>query len=204
MSLEVKPYDLPDAELLTGNSSVFQVKVWEPAFLCIVLGQSNHLENSIIIENVQKDGIPVYKRPSGGETVVLSAKMSVISIVKPEKVLKSPRVYFNDYNGKIIRALKTLGIKSLSLKGISDICLGKQKILGSSIYRNKDMVFYHAVLNRAESVELLERYLRHPPREPEYRGGRSHKDFVTSLHAEGYYSTPQEIHKSLTNNFISN
>jgi lipoate-protein ligase A len=193
--MDIKPYDLPDAELLADNASSYRCLVWEPGFLCIILGQSNGLEESIYIENAEADGVPVYKRPSGGETVVLSPKMLVISILKQGDRFKSPTLYFRNYSEKIIRALHTLGIRDLKVDGISDICIGNKKILGSSIYRNKDRVLYHAVLNRAESAETIERYLKHPVREPEYRNGRRHMDFVTSLIEEGYRFTSREIRK---------
>jgi len=89
-------------------------------------------------------------------------------------------------NGEIIRALGRLGIAGLSLKGISDIALGDRKVAGSSIYRNRNMVFFHAVLNVAEHPMLLGRYLLHPRREPTYRMKRPHDRFVTSLVEQGY------------------
>jgi lipoate-protein ligase A len=191
--MEVKPYDLLDQELLEDNSSTYRFMVWEPGFLCIVLGQSNQLAPSVYVEQAAADGVPVYKRPSGGETVVLSPGTLVVSILKRGDGLRSPRIYFNAYNEKIMQALRVLGVKNLSANGISDICIGNQKILGSSIYRNKDRVFYHGVLNRAESVDVIERYLKHPLREPGYRDGRIHKDFVTSLAQQGYQFTGEEI-----------
>jgi lipoate-protein ligase A len=30
-------------------------------------------------------------------------------------------------------------------------------------------------------IEMIEKYLRHPSKEPEYRKGRSHRDFVVGL-----------------------
>jgi lipoate-protein ligase A len=195
--MEIKPYDLPDAELLEDNTSTYRYLVWEPGFLCIVLGQSNQIDQSVYVGRAAVDGVPVYKRPSGGETVVLSPGTLVVSILKRGDGLRSPRLYFNAYNEKIIQALRGLGIKNLSANGISDICIGNQKILGSSIYRDKDRVFYHGVLNRVESVEVIERYLKHPLREPGYRDGRSHKDFVTSLAQQGYQFTGEEIRRFL-------
>jgi lipoate-protein ligase A len=103
-----------------------------------------------------------------------------------EDQLRSPQQVFNNHNGKIITALKGLGITRLSLKGISDIALEEKKILGSSLYRARGMVFFHAVLNVSQQPYIFERYLRHPPREPEYRRGRTHREFVTSLYAEGH------------------
>ena len=51
-------------------------------------------------------------------------------------------------------------------------------------------LIYHAVLNVSEDPGLFEKYLRHPGREPGYRTGRSHSEFVTSLKAEGYDLKP--------------
>ena len=195
--MEIKSYDLPDAELLEDNTSTYRYMVWEPGGLCIVLGQSNQLDQSVYVERAAADNVLVYKRPSGGETVVLSPGTLVVSILKRGDGLRSPKLYFNTYNEKIIQALRGLGIKNLSANGISDICIGNQKILGSSIYRSKDRVFYHGVLNRAESGDVIERYLEHPLREPEYRDGRSHKDFVTSLAQQGYQFTSEEIRRAL-------
>jgi lipoate-protein ligase A len=195
--MEITPYDLPDAELLEDNTSTYRYMVWEPGFLCIVLGQSNLFDQSVYVERAAADGVPVYKRPSGGETVVLSPGTLVISILKRGEGLRSPRLYFNAYNEKIMQALRGLGVKNLSANGISDICIDNQKILGSSIYRDKDRVFYHGVLNRAESVDVITRYLKHPLREPEYRLGRSHKDFVTSLAQQGYQFAGEEIRRAL-------
>lgn len=179
-------YNLPDEALLNDTVSVYRAMVWEPPFLCIVLGQSNEMEASVFLENAETDDVPVLKRPSGGETVILSPKTVVISILKRGDPLTSPRHYFESYNRKIIESLEILGISNLRTDGISDICIGDKKILGSSIYRNKDLVLYHAVLNRAESPALMERYLKHPLREPKYRQNRSHASFVTSLEKEGY------------------
>jgi lipoate-protein ligase A len=195
--MEITPYDLPDAELLEDNTSTYRFMVWEPGVLCIVLGQSNQPDQSVYVERAAAEGVPVYKRASGGETVVLSPGTLVVSILKRGDGLRSPRLYFNAYNEKIIQALRGLGVKNLSANGISDICIDNQKILGSSIYRNKDRVLYHGVLNRAESVDIIERYLKHPLREPEYRDGRSHKDFVTSLAQQGYKFTGEEIRRVL-------
>jgi lipoate-protein ligase A len=42
------------------------------------------------------------------------------------------------------------------------------------------------VINVSEDVSLIERYLKHPKREPDYRKGRKHSEFVTNLKNLGY------------------
>ena len=50
----------------------------------------------------------------------------------------------------------------MKFRGISDIAIDDLKILGSALYQNKDVVFYHAVLNVGESTNLMESILNIP------------------------------------------
>jgi len=43
------------------------------------------------------------------------------------------------------------------------------------------LLYYSASLLVNAQLSLVERYLRHPPREPKYRDGRSHLEFVANL-----------------------
>ena len=159
----------------------------------MVLGSSNKAEISIDLDNIISDKVEVYKRPSGGESVILTPKTLVLATLIHTKKLEDPPRHFRAINGKIISTLQSLGVEHLSQKGISDISIGEKKILGSSIYRRTNIVFYHAVLNVSETTELMERYLLHPQKQPDYRNNRRHRDFVTSLHAEGYAFTIAEL-----------
>jgi lipoate-protein ligase A len=66
-------------------------------------------------------------------------------------------------------------------RGTGDLCVGDRKFLGSSLFRRRRLLFYQASLLVSANLSLLDRYLAHPSREPEYRRGRSHRDFVTNL-----------------------
>jgi len=149
---EVKEYSLPDFEVFHSEKDVDH-SIWIPDKRYIILGRSNKAETALHPTAVLKDKIEVYKRPSGGETVLLSPNTLVIAVkLKIGNTLDTHK-YFNVINGKIIEALTGLGVKDLWTKGISDISIGENKILGSSIFREKEKIFYHAVLNVKESVE---------------------------------------------------
>ena len=184
--IQVREYDLPDSQLYRDKPDNISVKIWVPEETCIVLGRSNNADDSLIQDNIIKDSILVYKRPSGGETVLLSKNTLIISIAINQQQFKGGKKYFSTINNAIIEVLKDFNINNLKFKGISDIAIGDMKILGSALYQNKNTVFYHAVLNIAESPELFSKYLKHPQREPDYREGRKHTEFVTSLKSEGY------------------
>lgn len=180
-----EPYGLPDAEMLQAGRP-YAFLVWQPARTWIVIGRGNKAADSVHLELARSDGVPVAQRPSGGEAVILTPRTLVVSAVRNTAAQHPSRHYFHSYNQAVIGALAGLGVRDLALKGISDIALGDRKIAGSSIYRNRERIFYHAVLNVAEDTALMERYLRPPRRQPDYRLGRSHAEFVTSLTAAGY------------------
>jgi lipoate-protein ligase A len=198
MKPETLPYFLPDQVLIDPDAAGNAFMVWQPEQTVIVLGQSNQAETAVHYDLAEQDGVPVYKRQSGGQTVILTPRTLVISVRLFSEKLENPQVYFKRINNVIISALINLGIDGLVEKGISDIVIGEKKILGSSIYRKKSMVFYHAVLNISETPEFIGRYLKHPAREPDYRIGRRHEDFVTSIHLAGYPLAVETIAEALT------
>ena len=177
---------MPDSVLIDPDATTNAFLVWHPDETVIVLGQSNQAETAVYIELAGQDGIPVIKRQTGGQTVILTPQMLVVSVRLISERPDNPQVYFKRINHLIMEGLSNLGISNLVETGISDIAIGEKKILGSSIYRKRNMVFYHAVLNIAETPEFIGRYLKHPAREPDYRSGRKHEDFVTSIHLAGY------------------
>ena len=183
--VQTEPYDLPDAGLLEAGRP-YAFLVWQPARAWIIIGRGNKAADSVHVDLARADGVPVAQRPSGGEAVILTPRTLVVSAVRNTPSQHPSRHYFQSYNGAVITALAGLGVPGLAMKGISDIALGDRKIAGSSIYRNRERVFFHAVLNVAEDPALMERYLRPPRRQPDYRLGRSHAEFVTSLAAAGY------------------
>jgi lipoate---protein ligase len=198
--MELLKYNLPDYSILNTKWNDYELYTWIPDGFYIVLGLSNKPESSIHLQAVQQDKITVYKRPSGGETVLITPNTLVISTLLSVAKLENPSRYFKNINQKIIDNLNIMGIHNLCQKGISDIAIGEKKILGSSIYRTMDKVFYHAVLNVREPISSIEKYLQYPSREPDYRHGRSHYDFVTSLVDQGYKYTPEQIGEIMINN----
>jgi lipoate-protein ligase A len=187
-------YCLPDISLLDVDATQ-TFMIWQPDKTYIVLGASNRPEEALYAEKVLQDGITVMKRPSGGQTVMLTPGNLVIAAVYPNSM--QPGKLFNTINSLIISTIEEAGIGGLSLRGISDIAIGRKKILGSAMYRNREKLLYHAVLNVSEPASTFEKYLRHPGKEPDYREGRNHTEFVTSLSEQGYAGTVASLAVSM-------
>lgn len=200
---EILKYNLPDSDLIDVTATDTNWSFWVPDDHYLVLGQSNKAEKSLYLDKVKEDKIKVVKRPSGGESVILTPNTIVISVRLFTEKLENPQTSFRKINNAIIKALENLGVKKLHYKGISDVSIGEKKILGSSIYRKKNLVFYHAVLNISEDISLIGKYLRHPGREPDYRKGRGHGDFVTSIREQGYELNHDQLIKAIDSAFLS-
>ncbi len=201
MSLTILEYNQPDSSIFKGNSD--GILVWKPDGYYLVLGQSNTAERSLFIENVIRDGIPVTKRPTGGEAVLLTPSTIAVTVAKEFPVAIPFKDFFRIINNLIMESLTEKGIAGLGSKGISDIAIGNKKILGSSMRCIRNRLVFHAVLNVSEDPEIFEKYLRHPRREPDYRASRSHNEFVTSLEAEGYNIPAEDLIKSISNKISS-
>ena len=187
--LHLSPYDLPDAELTKPSAEAARCCVFVPARTMVVIGKGSDPALELRQENIAADGVPVLRRGTGGCAVVLTPQMLAVSFgVQHSPQLKSSE-YFRLFNAVIIAALKKHGVRDLEHAGTSDIALNGCKIAGTANYRNRELVFYHAIINLAGRAEVMERYLKHPPRVPAYRAGRSHEEFVTSL-AEAGFTVP--------------
>jgi lipoate-protein ligase A len=102
---------------------------------------------------------------------------------------------FSRIHNAVIIALCKVGAMDVVRAGISDLAVDGKKILGSSLYigSRPQLFYYQSSLMLSNDLTLLDRYLRHPPREPDYRGGRSHKDFCTTLQELGLRVDMREL-----------
>lgn len=200
-SLELLPYDLPDANLLLPNREGGRACVFVPDRVMVVIGKGSDPALELHNETIVQDGVPVLRRGTGGCAVVLAPNMLVASFARYETEQGKSADYFRAFNDMIIRSFESLGISDLAHAGISDIARNGRKIAGSALYRNRLTVFYHAVINLASGASLMERYLKHPPRTPDYRENRSHEEFVTSLAAEGFVIDTDEFTERVQSEF---
>ncbi len=58
-----------------------------------------------------------------------------------------------------------------------------RKFSGNSLRVKRRHLLYHGTLLFDFDLELIARCLKHPPREPDYRAGRPHAEFVANLPA---------------------
>ena len=156
-------------------------RVWIPERNFLVLGYSQEPEREFNLDAVGKHDIPVYKRKGGGGAVLLSPGNVCVALRFPRKPGFGIAEYFSAANGMIRAALRDALSLDLEPRGISDLAFEERKVLGSSLQLTRNSAVYLASILVSVDRVLLDELLRHPSREPDYRGGRVHHDFVRNL-----------------------
>ncbi len=156
-------------------------RVYRLTDMVVVLGRGSNPHTELQLDACVEDGVPLLRRRGGGCAVVVDPGNVIVSAVLPMNGIGSHREYFGRLSDWLICGLREVGVPSIRRAGVSDLAIQNRKIGGACIYGTKDFLYYSATLLVHPRIELMERYLKHPPREPEYRRGRSHSDFVGSL-----------------------
>ena len=172
-------------------------RIYEPERICIVMGAGGKAETDVIAEQAEIDQVPVLRRRGGGGTVVLSPGQVVLALVTEVSSPFQNLNYFRAINHWFRIALQALGVSGVEDRGISDLAIGDRKILGTSLYRRRKILFFQASLLVDNDLSLFDRYLLFPLRVPEYREGRGHLEFCTNLRLEGYELSVPEVTETL-------
>lgn len=161
------------------------VEVTLPQSWHVVMGASGKAEQEVDIEALHTDAVPLYKRKGGGGTVLLGPGIIVVTVHAGVAHLYQNQAYFEAINSALIQVFGVWKSLPYCQKGICDIAVGQHKIVGCSIFRRKYYLLYQASILVDFVLTTMKRLLRHPPREPDYRKGRDHERFLTSLRLLG-------------------
>ncbi len=164
----------------------------------VVAGRGSDLSQEIRLSGVRADNVPVFRRMGGGCSVFLDPGNLIVSIAFPARGFGGIQTLFNLCSQWLIQGFADMGVSGIYRDGISDLVMENRKIGGSCFYRTKGFAYYSAAILVTPELDKMAAYLRHPPREPEYRKGRSHKDFLTGLDRFLPHITVNRLVQSLT------
>lgn len=172
-----------DDQVIVQCEHALVIHGFVPEQSMVVLGASNSAEREANAPACAADGVAILKRYGGGGTVLLHQGCVVVTVGAWVRQVYQNSFYFSRLNAAVITVLQTLAASPLDLlqRGLSDIAVGEHKLAGTSLFRSRNYLLYQASILVDTKLELIERYLRHPSREPEYRAGRSHQDFLCGL-----------------------
>jgi lipoate-protein ligase A len=160
------------------------LRFWNWSTLAVVVGAGGKLDDEVELERCQLDGVPVVRRGSGGGSVVIGPGCFLYSLVLPidlNPALADLNASYRFIMGRIANALST-HLPGAHPDGISDLVWNGRKISGNAQQRKRTHILHHGTILDNFDLPLISRYLKHPPRMPDYRENRPHDAFVTNTH----------------------
>jgi lipoate-protein ligase A len=161
------------------------LRFWEARETFVVIGYANKIATEVNAENCRAKKIPIFRRCSGGGTVLQGAGCLNYALVLKVKE-NSPLASISSANQFIMErnraAIETLLPESkISIRGHTDLVLGDLKFSGNSQRRKKNFLLFHGTFLLNFDLALVSEFLRMPSLQPDYRASRSHDDFLVNL-----------------------
>ena len=159
------------------------LRFWESPKYFVALGYTNRAETEANLPACRAHDVPVLRRVSGGGTVLQGPGCLNYALVHPiapgqtlnveatnKLVMETQRAAFE----------KLLG-ENVIVAGHTDLATGNLKFSGNAQRRKARNFLFHGTILLDFDLELVQRLLRAPSKEPDYRARRSHRDFIRNL-----------------------
>jgi lipoate-protein ligase A len=170
-------------DAVESGQSPATLRFWECPVRFVVIGSAQTLHKEVNEENCIADGVPVLRRCTAGGCVLQGPGSLNYALMLPYAEFPETRDLHDSYCfilHKMSGALAALGI-SAKHEGVCDLAVSGLKVSGNAQRRKKHAFLHHGTLLYRADYEGMARYLREPQDRPDYRGGRSHRDFVGEL-----------------------
>jgi lipoate---protein ligase len=179
-------------------------RLWIAQAPTVVLGTGQEANLEIDLEETKRRNVGVLRRHSGGGTVVIGPGTLNFSACYPYTELPDSETINGATRAALKYVMDVLALWNLqpSLAGYSDIALLcrdglLRKIAGNSQARKKNTCVVHGTMLVDPDWDRIGGVLRFPSKVPEYRAGRAHRDFLTSLAEQSAPLTLEAFRDSL-------
>lgn len=173
------------------------LRFWEAAKYFVVVGYGNHVQKEVDVAACESGKIPILRRCSGGGTVLQGPGCLNYSLVLkadeqgPLRSITSANRFIMERNRAAIEA-EVGGQRAdagVEIRGCTDLALVTHqsslvtalKFSGNAQRRKKHFLLFHGTFLLNFDLPLVSRFLRMPSKEPDYREGRAHENFLTNL-----------------------
>ena len=156
-------------------------RLWEATRPVVVVGRSTTVFDHVDLDACRADGVEVLRRSSGGGAVVLGPgclnyAIAVSLVSRPE--LADVAGSFCAILGQVAASLCVPGV---STAGHADFSFNGRKVSGNAQRRGRHALLHHGTLLYDFDPRCAVRYLKEPARQPAYRAGRPHAEFLGNL-----------------------
>ncbi|HEX3855893.1 MAG TPA: lipoate--protein ligase family protein [Verrucomicrobiae bacterium] len=160
------------------------LRFWESPKTFVVVGYANKIATEVNIENCRAKQTPIFRRCSGGGTVLQGAGCLNYALILritedgPCRTITSANEFIMEKNRA---AIETLLKSKIFVRGHTDLALDGLKSSGNSQRRKKNFLLFHGTFLLNFNLALVAAFLKMPSKQPDYRASRSHGEFLTNL-----------------------
>lgn len=160
--------------LLNKKCDSFFFFLWQ-ATDTVVLGMNQNPFSECDLKKIEKNGVKVSRRITGGGAVFHDLGNVNFSFITPKELYDEAK-HFNI----LLSALKKMGINA-EITGRNDVAIGEFKVSGNAFYKGKIRCIHHGTLLISSDLNKLSSYLTPKPYKLEKRGVSSVKSRVKNL-----------------------
>jgi lipoate---protein ligase len=179
LNLAVDEALLDEAE--NGGDEV--IRFWRFMKPVVVLGRGSRIHAEVDVGYCQRHDIPILRRCSGGASIVAGPDCWMYSVVLDLNA--RPALRNVDTAHQFVMTQLATAMKSqqpeVQLQGICDLTLGQKKFSGNSLRIARNHLIYHGTVLERVNLTLISNCLLTAPRQPDYRQGRDHNEFITAI-----------------------
>jgi lipoate-protein ligase A len=157
------------------------LRFWESSVPFVVLGSAGRLAEEVHQEARLRAGVAILRRSSGGGTVLLGPGCLCFSLILDLEKRPELRDIHASYRAILSRLAACLAVEGLAHRGISDLALGGRKVSGNAQRRKRATLLHHGAILHDFDLPAISLLLKDPYRQPDYRAGRPHGDFIANL-----------------------
>ena len=159
------------------------LRLWTLDRPAVVIGRGSKFAGEVNIAYCQSAAIPVLRRCSGGAAIVGGPGCLMYSVVLSLQSRPELRQVDQAHRLVMTHLLAAVRLQSPDARwqGTCDLTVCERKFSGNSLRIARDHLLYHGTILHAADLAQIDRCLATPPRQPDYRQGRRHADFITNL-----------------------
>lgn len=171
-------------ELCDNSSEPAELfRIWENSIPAVILGRSSKYSSEVNVGRCLQSGIEILRRCSGGASVVIGPGCLMYTVVLDYRLRPELRM-LDEAHGFVMKHIQSAVARTgvdVQYQGTCDLTTGDRKFSGNSMRCKRNCLLYHGTLLYDFPLNLISDCLATPPRQPEYRAGRSHEKFVCNL-----------------------
>lgn len=168
-----------------GEAPAETLRLWQPPQPMVVIGRASKINEEVDRPFCAEAKIPVLRRCSGGASIVAAPGCLMYAVVLSCEQRPALRMIDEAHRFVLERIASAMNLASnnfgkVEKQGTSDLVIGDRKVAGNSLRVKRNWLLYHGTILCDADLELISRCLAFAPRQPEYRRGRSHAQFVAN------------------------